>query len=96
MSADRTVRRWIKDRKLIAHRFGRVVRVARRDLLAFLAQPPGDAEFRNVKRVTCGKIVGNTLMKKKSHLCYKSLPECHPLSARVRPRASGVHRGASP
>jgi excisionase family DNA binding protein len=35
---DRTVRRWIKDRKLIAHRFGRVVRVARRDLLAFLAQ----------------------------------------------------------
>jgi excisionase family DNA binding protein len=33
----RTVWRWIKARKLIAHRFGRVVRVARRDLLAFLA-----------------------------------------------------------
>ena len=34
---DRTVRRWIKDRKLIAHRIGRVVRVARRDLSAFLS-----------------------------------------------------------
>jgi excisionase family DNA binding protein len=34
----RTVWRWIKARKLIAHRFGRVVRVARRDLLAFLAR----------------------------------------------------------
>jgi excisionase family DNA binding protein len=33
----RTVRRWIKARKLIAHRFGRLVRVARGDLLAFLA-----------------------------------------------------------
>ena len=33
----RTVWRWIKARKLIAHRFGRVVRVARRDLLAFLS-----------------------------------------------------------
>jgi|RhiMetdeSRZDD1v2_1073273.scaffolds.fasta_scaffold555870_1 excisionase family DNA binding protein len=33
----RTVWRWIKARKLVAHRFGRVVRVARSDLQAFLA-----------------------------------------------------------
>jgi excisionase family DNA binding protein len=33
----RTVWRWIKGRQLVAHRFGRVVRVARSDLLAFLA-----------------------------------------------------------
>jgi excisionase family DNA binding protein len=34
---DRTVRRWIKTRKLISHRFGRLVRIAKDDLLAFLA-----------------------------------------------------------
>ena len=29
--------------------------------------------------------VGKTPKKKKSHLCYKRVPECHPLAARVRP-----------
>lgn len=33
----RTVRRWIKRGELVAHRFGSAVRVADRDLLAFLA-----------------------------------------------------------
>ena len=35
--ADRTVRRWIAKRHLTAHRFGGVVRIAERDLLAFLS-----------------------------------------------------------
>ena len=33
----RTVRRWIEDLELVAHRFGRAVRVAETDLKAFLA-----------------------------------------------------------
>ena len=33
----RTVRRWIESRELVAHRFGGVVRIAERDLRAFLA-----------------------------------------------------------
>jgi excisionase family DNA binding protein len=33
----RTVRRWIKSGDLIAHRFGRAVRIADDDLQAFLA-----------------------------------------------------------
>ena len=35
--AVRTVRRWIKSGDLVAHRFGGVVRIAERDLRAFLA-----------------------------------------------------------
>jgi excisionase family DNA binding protein len=34
----RTVRRWIKRKEMIAHRFGVAVRVAESDLKAFLAQ----------------------------------------------------------
>jgi excisionase family DNA binding protein len=34
----RTVRRWIKDRKLRAHRFGRTVRIAHDDLQDFLSR----------------------------------------------------------
>ena len=33
----RTVRRWIKDKLLVAHRIGRVLRIADADLRAFLA-----------------------------------------------------------
>jgi excisionase family DNA binding protein len=35
--SDRTVRRWIEDGKLVAHRIGGVVRIAETDLRAFLA-----------------------------------------------------------
>ena len=35
--AERTIRRWIKSGALVAHRFGRVVRIAEVDLRAFLA-----------------------------------------------------------
>lgn len=35
--AERTIRRWIKSDALVAHRFGRVVRIAEVDLRAFLA-----------------------------------------------------------
>lgn len=34
----RTVRRWIADHTLVAHRFGAVVRIAESDLKAFIAQ----------------------------------------------------------
>jgi excisionase family DNA binding protein len=34
----RTVRRWIKDEKLVAHYFGRAVRIAESDLRAFIAR----------------------------------------------------------
>ena len=37
--SERTVRRWIRDRKLIAHRLGRLVRIAGSSLKAFLAAP---------------------------------------------------------
>ncbi len=37
----RTVRRWIEDGQLIAHHFGRAVRIAEEDLRAFLAAHPG-------------------------------------------------------
>ena len=33
---DRTVRRWIQDEKLVAHRFNSIVRVARHDLQRFV------------------------------------------------------------
>jgi excisionase family DNA binding protein len=33
----RTVRRWIESMELVAHRFGRAVRIAERDLQAFVA-----------------------------------------------------------
>ena len=33
----RTVRRWIEDRLLVAHRIGRVLRIAETDLQTFLA-----------------------------------------------------------
>ena len=33
----RTVRRWIENLELVAHRFGRAVRIAERDLQAFIA-----------------------------------------------------------
>ena len=33
----RTVRRWIKERQLVAHHFGRAVRISEQDLRAFLA-----------------------------------------------------------
>ena len=33
----RTVRRWIENMELVAHRFGRAVRIAERDLQAFVA-----------------------------------------------------------
>jgi excisionase family DNA binding protein len=36
--ANRTVRRWIDRGDLVAHRMGALVRVAERDLRAFLAQ----------------------------------------------------------
>lgn len=36
--ATRTVRRWIKSGDLVAHRRGRVVRIAESDLKAFLAR----------------------------------------------------------
>src|SRR3954452_15051534 len=36
--SDRTVRRWIADRKLIAHRIGRSIRIATDDLRLFLSQ----------------------------------------------------------
>jgi excisionase family DNA binding protein len=35
--SERTVRRWIEDGKLVAHRIGGVVRIAETDLRAFLA-----------------------------------------------------------
>jgi excisionase family DNA binding protein len=35
--ATRTVRRWVASRELVAHRIGRAVRIADRDLRAFLA-----------------------------------------------------------
>ena len=35
--SDRTVRRWIANGDLVAHRFGGVVRIADSDLLAFIA-----------------------------------------------------------
>jgi excisionase family DNA binding protein len=38
----RTVRRWIDDEKLVAHRFGAAVRIAEYDLRAFLAAHRGD------------------------------------------------------
>lgn len=34
--SERTVRRWICEGQLRAHRFGRIVRVAQRDLIRFL------------------------------------------------------------
>lgn len=34
----RSVRRWIKSGKLVAHRFGGAVRIAANDLKAFIAQ----------------------------------------------------------
>ena len=40
MSA-RTVRRWIKNGELVAHRFGTAVRIAESDLKAFTAQHRG-------------------------------------------------------
>jgi excisionase family DNA binding protein len=36
--ASRTVRRWIDNRELVAHRIGGIVRIAESDLRAFLAQ----------------------------------------------------------
>jgi excisionase family DNA binding protein len=38
----RTVRRWIDGRRLIAHHFGRAVRIAEEDLRAFLAAHRGE------------------------------------------------------
>jgi excisionase family DNA binding protein len=40
--ADRTVRRWIEGRQLVAHRFGRAVRISEEDLRRFLAAHRGD------------------------------------------------------
>jgi excisionase family DNA binding protein len=37
----RTVRRWIDDKQLVAHHFGRAVRVSERDLRNFLATTRG-------------------------------------------------------
>lgn len=34
----RSIRRWIADENLIAHRFGAAVRIAESDLVAFIAQ----------------------------------------------------------
>ncbi len=39
--ATRTVRRWIDDGQLIAHHFGRAVRIAEEDLRTFLAAHRG-------------------------------------------------------
>jgi excisionase family DNA binding protein len=36
--SERTVRRWIDDNKLVAHRIGRTIRIAPSDLGAFLAR----------------------------------------------------------
>ena len=38
----RTVRRWIDGRRLIAHHFGRAVRIAEEDLRAFLTAHRGE------------------------------------------------------
>jgi excisionase family DNA binding protein len=38
----RTIRRWIEDLELVAHRFGRAVRIAESDLKAFLAMHRDD------------------------------------------------------
>ncbi|MGZ5165688.1 MAG: helix-turn-helix domain-containing protein [Burkholderiales bacterium] len=38
----RTVRRWIENLELVAHRFGRAVRIAERDLQAFIAMHRDD------------------------------------------------------
>jgi excisionase family DNA binding protein len=39
--SQRTVRRWIKQKKLIAHHFGAAVRIADGDLSAFIARHRG-------------------------------------------------------
>ncbi len=39
----RTVRRWIEDGQLVAHRFGRSVRIAEYDLRRFLERHRGEA-----------------------------------------------------
>jgi excisionase family DNA binding protein len=39
--SERTVRRWIKQRELVAHPFGRVVRIAEGDLKAFIGTHRG-------------------------------------------------------
>ena len=36
--SEKTIRRWIKDEFLHAHRLGRVVRIAREDLTAFVGR----------------------------------------------------------
>jgi excisionase family DNA binding protein len=38
----RTVRRWIEDRQLVAHHFGRAVRISEEDLRKFLAAHRGE------------------------------------------------------
>jgi excisionase family DNA binding protein len=40
--ADRTVWRWIEVRQLVAHRFGRAVRISEQDLRRFLAAHRGE------------------------------------------------------
>jgi len=53
----RTVRRWIERGELVAHRFGSAVRIADRDLLAFLAvhrESWGDvSQIRRISDGTC-------------------------------------------
>jgi excisionase family DNA binding protein len=39
--SDRTVRRWIADENLVAHRFGRTVRIAESELKAFIGRHAG-------------------------------------------------------
>jgi excisionase family DNA binding protein len=40
-TSERQVRRWIKNHELIAHRFGRLLRISRRDWELFLRQRRG-------------------------------------------------------
>jgi len=42
--ATRTVRRWIRSRKLVVHRFGGVVRISEDDLRDFFDRHRGDEE----------------------------------------------------
>jgi len=42
---DRSVRRWIASGEMIAHRFGRAIRISRNDLVAFKAARRSDSMY---------------------------------------------------
>ncbi len=75
---ERTVHRWIDSGDIVAHRFGRSVRISDNDLRAFLAQHRGFYRMSfpviaSHYMTTTYYVFGNTLSIQTFHLLYASI-----------------------